>query len=76
MSIGKFPAGPLPNDYKIQGRDDVEPLITTADTGDQVARRLPAKTGIVPVLMRPSWLQHLLEIELAAVRRGAVVPPA
>ena len=76
MPVGEATAVPLPNDYKIERRNDVEPLVTAPDAGHQIARRVGAETGVVPVLARPFWLQHLLKVEFSSVRGRAVVPPA
>lgn len=76
MRVGKFPAIPLPNDYKIERRNDVKPLVTAPDAGDKVGRSVAAETGLMPILARPFRLEHLLKIELATTGRRAIVPPA
>jgi hypothetical protein len=47
-----------------------------ARLGDEIVRRIAAETGITPILIWPFRHQHLFEIELAAVWRGTIVPPA
>ena len=55
---------------EFERRDDVKPLIAGADAGDEIARRVAAKTGIAPILSRPFRGQHVFEIELPSAGRG------
>ena len=38
MRVGEFAADALPNDNKIKRRDNVKPLVTASDAGDQIGR--------------------------------------
>jgi len=46
------------------------------DASDQIAGRITAETGVTPILILPFRNQHLLEVELAPIWSGAIVPPA
>jgi len=51
-------------------------LSLRTNAGNQIARRVAADTGIMPILVLPFRNQHLLEIELASIGSSAIVPPA
>ena len=76
MRVGKVSTGTVPDDDEVERRNDVKPLVIRSDAGDKVARSVAAEAGVLPILARPVGLQHFLEVELPAVRRGAIVPPA
>src|SRR6516225_3101800 len=73
--IGEWTIASLTNDDQVHGRDDKHALVARSDSGDKIARCLPAKTDVVPIFSLPRDIQHFFDIDLAGAVIGRPIQP-